>query len=1047
MKKSFRKGLLVLALLLTCATVGVGVAVRDTETIPTSATVDIIDEEIKSDYGIGTTFIMPESVTGKYGEEEKTFTNGVLIFPDGTAYSEKEIAMTKEGVYTLRYTFKTETGVVCAEKDITVSKKNWTLSSSNSTAVYSEAMETVKYVSNTETTQLPGLQVSLASGDTFTYNKPIDLSDTTLQEVIRLSSFNHEYTEKGTDESGAKTYDKEYIAQNCLVTLTDCYNPDIYVTLVMNFNNQGTPYFRVGSSSQLDIGLEKNDQIVNSAEVKSVIVDGIRYKAWSSQKYGTWQGLPSLSHKTPILKVGYGWVVDYATHRWTCSGVLINNLTHENIYGENIFEGFTTGEVYLSITGDQYFVNKPLRLEIVSIGHEQGEALKETDTKDTKAPIIVLNEQVANAENVYCAVGDSFPVPNASAIDVNLVDGVKVKVYKNYGTAKQTEVLVKDGKFTPNAAAIYTIVYSAQDATGNVAERTLNVTVFKAEDGRSIALDVEKLTSLDAGKPATLPQYSLSGYNGQTNLKISVEYGGESQEIALDNMQFTPLHVGEYTVVYEYWDIFFSYRYEYKVNSVASDAIAMIEQPIMPRYYIKGQTYSLDTYSVYSFTETDPKPLTADVFASFDGGAYAKIEDTKEFTVTGNETVTFQYRYKDKDIGAPITVPVIDVTGKYIGEKEEEIDDIWLFKYFVGDFTIASTVEKDLTFNTVAGTGDKTLSFINPVSASNFRLIFSVPEGRDNFSAMHIVLTDYYDADNKTVISYEKEGGNVYYRIDGGERVLLKDAFASAVTKTVYYDNANRLMRHAEGSDLYYFDFTSDKCYLDIVFTNCTGASSIVVKQIGNAQLRNATHEDKTNPYISVFKNRGNRLLGTETTVYGAEVIDVLSSVLSKTITVSVIDPDGRDVTSKDGVVLSKVKPVDGTRDYVIELTKKGTYTVTYTGKDTANKIIQTSYAINVYSDVAPTITFDNGYTQDTVIKAKEGQTISLPKYTLSDDAPVDEITVTVMLVGELDGTLYPYVDEETSVKLLGKGYYRMYVIAVDADGNIGYNYYRILAE
>ena len=1047
MKKGLKKGLLAFALALSFSALGAGIALGDNTALPTASAVGITGDEIKNAYGVGTTLVMPESVTG---EDGKTFENGILIFPDGTAHSGTEIALTEVGTYKARYSLTTENGVLNAEKQFNVSQKNWTLSSTNSSATYSEKLEAKVYKNTTENAS--GLVLSLAAGDTFTYNKPIDLSDTTLGEVIRLNpTLGEDYGFTLNDKGQRLYYVNTPVAEYCYVTFTDCYNPEVYVKLAMRFvTSNGQPYFRVGSSNQEEVGLRgpETKPVASSQQSRSVYLDGVLYLAWL-QKYGAERYLGTyISEQNP----GYGWTLDYQTQRWSAangsvSATLVNILNSEDIYGANLFEGFTTGEVYVSIQCDNYLTNKNARVEIVNIGHDKGEALKEVDTADVKAPIITLEEKVAATENVYCAVGDEFPIPVAKAVDISLVDGVKAKVYKNYGTQKQTEVLVSNGKFTPNAAAVYTIVYSAEDASGNIAQRTLNVTAFNADDGKSIALDVDKLSSISAGETATLPEYSLKGYNGGTEIQIFVSYGEEKQEIDLDNMQFTPLHVGEYTITYEYRDIFFTYQEEYTVNSLPSETIDLIEEIIMPKYFIKGYKYSLDTYHVYSFKEKDPTPLTADVFVSFDDGEFKKIEDVGEVEITGIQTATFQYRYNGVDIGEPIEVPIVDVTGTHMGEKEEETG-IWMFKYFKGDFSLADTAEKDMRFNAVNNKGNQTLSFINPLSAANFKFSFSIPEGADNFSALRIVLTDYYDPTNKTVMSYEKSDGLVYFGIDDGEKVVLKKEFAGKESKTVYYDSSNSLMDYAEGRLLYTFDFISDKCYLDVVLENCDGAASIIVKQVGNTLMRNANHTDKYAPVITVYKDRGDKLVNTEMTVYAAEILDVLTPVLNKNITVSVTDPDGNTVVSKDGVELGgKLKTADGTRDYVIELTKKGAYTIQYAGKDGSGQSVQTQYKVNVYSNVPPVVKFDKGYTADTVIKAQEGEFIYLPKYTVSDDSPLDELTITAVLIGELDGGLYPFIEEDEPVQLFGKGYYRLYITVVDPDGNMGYAYYRILSE
>jgi len=1043
MKKVIKK--VALTCLLCCAfAVGVGTAVS-TSTFAEVKAVEIVSGELKNSYGLGTTLVMPESVSGTYNGSQTTFSNGILIFPDGTAHTGSQIPLTEVGRYIARYSVATESGTLRAEKEFDVKQKNWTLSSTDSSAEYKTKLETKVYQNNKQFAQ--GLAVSLASGDTFTWNKPLDLSDSTLEEIIRINPL------LGEDygQINGSTYINEPVAAYCDVFLTDCYDPNVYVKLHMMFEKgKGIPYFRVGSSNQEEIGLDgpKGEAVVSNKSKREVWVDGQRYCGWlETTTSGTWL---EVGYPRPE-SAGYGWYLDYETQRWTATNQtapkLVNVLNEKGIYGENLFEGFTTGEVYLSVKCGEYYSSKPARIEIVSIGHERGDALKEADMKDTKKPVIVLNEKISSFETVYCALGEKFILPVAQAFDAGLVDTAKAKVYKNYGKADQAEVLVENGSFIPNALTTYTIEYSAKDASGNVGKKILQVRAIKVEGGKSISFKTDKLESISAGEETTLPAYSLVGYNGETKIKISVRYGDETQEIDLNKMSFTPLHIGEYTITYEYSDAFYSYVDEYTVNSVASDALVMIDEPIMPRYFIKGETYSLDEYFIYSFTQKDPTPLETQVSVSFDGGAtFTKVEDTKAFEIAGTGTAILRYSYEGIDVYQTKAVPIVDVEGTYT-EKGKEYEGIWLYKYFVGDFKISDVEQADMRFDTVNETGTQTLSFISPLSASNFRLTFSIPEGRDNFSVMKIVLTDYYDPQNQTVIAYEKSGNNVNFSIDGGEKLVLKDPFASTVSKTIYYDAGNSVLRHPEGSGLYVYDFQSDKCYLDVIFKDCTGASSIVVKQVGNNAMKNTVHEDKVAPTISVQKNNGNKLLNSEIAIFKAEMLDVLSSVLYKNITVSVVDPDGNDVESVDGVKLSKRKPANATRDYEIKLTKLGTYKVSYEGKDNNNKGVELNYNINVYKNQAPVITFDKGYTETTLLKMKLGEAISLPKYTVKDDSPLEELTITVALLCETDGVVYPFENGVEKVWVRGKGYYRMYVNVADADDNFTNAYYRILVQ
>lgn len=93
-------------------------------------------------------------------------------------------------------------------------------------------------------------------------------------------------------------------------------------------------------------------------------------------------------------------------------------------------------------------------------------------------------------------VGKPYAIFDSKAFDK--IDGniaPRVRVVYNYGTAQYVDVKIADGKFVPTYTGEYSIVYTATDRAGNVAEVVKKITVlahnpedlsiFAADDGKN----------------------------------------------------------------------------------------------------------------------------------------------------------------------------------------------------------------------------------------------------------------------------------------------------------------------------------------------------------------------------------------------------------------------------------------------------------------------------------------------------------------------------------------------------------------------------------
>ena len=94
---------------------------------------------------------------------------------------------------------------------------------------------------------------------------------------------------------------------------------------------------------------------------------------------------------------------------------------------------------------------------------------------DGEKPVISVDFDIETG-----TVGAEISLPSATATD-NADGNVSVSVSVTFG---DTEVTVEDGKFTPSEAGIYTVTYTAKDASGHTAIVSREILVSAASGGK-----------------------------------------------------------------------------------------------------------------------------------------------------------------------------------------------------------------------------------------------------------------------------------------------------------------------------------------------------------------------------------------------------------------------------------------------------------------------------------------------------------------------------------------------------------------------------------
>ena len=697
---------------------------------------------------------------------------------------------------------------------------------------------------------------------------------------------------------------------------------------------------------------------------------------------------------------------------------LVNDLNSSAIYGTNLFPGFTTGEVFVSIFCDTYNEPSQARIDVLSIGEDQGDYLLKgynlDDTnpdyeryKDTVEPMIKVDADTEN--KIYCAVGDTFKVPTATAYDVNLVSPAEIKVYRNYFSGKKINVNIENNEFKVNSADTYYIEYSAVDKYGNKGVELLKVYGVLNASGKSLEINTQNLTLLEAGANTTLPAFSVATVNDPNSVTLEIVAKSDKEtikiaslkgkdvinEVGESGVKFMAKYAGEYTITFTLKDNVFdtvNNPFEYKVNAVASNYVSFLESPFLERYLIKNATYGLQEFNAYEFTKGEPNAKKVDAYISFDGGEFTKIEDTNKVLITGEKTAQIKYAVDDSNYVVSDIVNIVDV------DFESEIKMNRYFQYEVGAFTVEEFDEEgweltDIVYKSTKTEGNNKLSFINSIFYNKFVFEYKIDKSYANYQSFNLVLTDVKDPTFKNVITVGTNGSITYLSVNGGTQYTCNRTFGADAFNTISYDNATKRLLLGDVNLVVDLDCPSKRYYLDVELNGISGEAGILIRTLNNQKLLGDAHFDSNVPEMNLIRTSGSYSVGDVLTIHAPEYADILSPIDLTSVKYIVKFGDSF-VKTIDGVAL------DGTnnafKDVQIKLEELGEYSVQYMATDVSGQQVSGKYFFTASDSIAPTIALSD-FKEGVTYQVKLGQKLTI-EYEASDNiTPTEDLIASVM--------------------------------------------------
>lgn len=951
-------------------------------------------------YGYGETLNMPGSLTIVSGGENYTANKSYVRFPSGKVYAGGAIALNEFGEYALIYEAEKDGKKVTATHVFTVKMQVY---STGKNSTY--AIQTLNANFGTD---VKGIALNLAAGETFTYNKPVNLYENGVTELLRFNVMHF-----------------EPIGKEIVIKLTDCYDESTYIEFAYKKKVYDETYMGVGANGKASRGLTTYMNVSGG----TISIDGVTYKINSdgalipsNRQAGRHQGLNVDRYNNMTLTLDATNRDRIRAYAKTAPELVKNELIAEfnnpDMYNYT-FDGFTTGEVFLSITAKTVSGADSIGLEIASMCGVSGEDLAGGTLADEKGPEIFIETE---AESLNIMAGVPIAVPTAYALDPNGAGEVDYSVYYGYGTSYQKNVSVENGYFTPHDLGKYTVVYTACDVFGNKFTKTFELNAAK-EGEQGIDFTCDEIERVNAGEFVSLADYTAKSLNSSAKVSVSVKGpDGKLADVSAD-LSMLVLSVGKYTVTYEYYDDLYSGSYSYEFTAVNGNVVRFESQKVLAsEYMIKDATYSVDKVNAFKYSSATPSVVNVNYLVSYDGGEFTSF-NPDNFIVGGSNTVKFRYAVAD-DAANYIESDLIKVVE--LGYKEKQLDAA---KYFAGDFA-GRTGESFSDHVVYSVTGSGSLKFINPLLLSQFSVRYSMSD--DSIGSYTFVFTDYYDRANKATIKFESDG----VVINGVKKNNVYSASGS--TLTVSMDDEGGL---TIGSDRYDYDFgfISDKMLFGVEFENVSASCDFNVYSVCNQTLGYYVTADNVKPLISVEHADKVAKLGDTITLHKPEYADVLSPSVRSNCTISVYK-DGVSLKSTSGVLL---KDADAFAGYTFDISGFGSYLVIYYYTDGAGKVTDDRFEISAIDVVAPEVKL-NGYDGNAVSIAV-GEDVAPIAYTVSDNiSSVSDINVTIVVYNKKGVAVC--VGKE-SFKVTEKGSYTVYIYCTDEAGNTSYASYQVTAK
>ena len=977
----------------------------------------VISDSIAETLAMNESFALPSAKMYIHGEE--LTPTAKITYPSGTEKTDATVVLNEAGVYTLCY--------VSGENEYSQTFAVKETYADLFTDVDGEKGVFEEVVANNETM---GVKISLRENVKFNYDKIIDLSDNRFDDTLVDRSKNTRLIEMFAQPHKIDTSDVDAL----YITLTDVYNPNNYLEIRMkylSYSPQGV-YIRTRAAGQANwVGYNYDFYSTNLAVHDAGSHEEGGFFSYLSTTHSFHDFFENLSLKlyfdneTKCLYGDPAWKYGHTNSGEDKSLItpwLIRDFKTtdaELSAGNKPWQGFTTGEVYLSVyakgvndTADFYVTE----LDGVSLQNEFIEP---------SAPTLTVDMQ-NNATTAYALVGKSYKLLDYTATngDIAIVDE-SVEVRRIENGVLTSAVRVKDGAFTPVAAVTYAIVYKVTNAYGITTEKQVIVEAKSALDMPTLQADISAIpTTAVYGAEILLPK--ALGYGGAGWVDVVYKVMNDGKEVPVENGKFNCFGTGDFEITLTATDYIGQVtELSHTISGVTVSGEPVVNEStlILPSAFIVGDTFTFTSYEAIVYGEDfSVQKLSAKIEVVDGKGTTVIGADGKYTPAAGAETDAATVRFT---FGTGVNVLVVErkLPVLYIKNAPK-----FLTNYFVAENATKDADAHNVYFTAQETDKDMSFSFIRGVDSNNFSLKLNFVKDFSAYESVTVLLQDIYDKDATAEILLTKSGEKTYASVNGGGS---KEVYVENNVLQIRYFAKTNEFTDALGVAFANFEkgFTNGSVYITVTANGVYGESKIGVQNINN-QTINLINRDLQKPSITLAQEfEGRYAAGQEVLIPAASTYDVLNGVSDVTVT---IEMEGAQVYVDNQ---SASKPIYFTPD------KLGYYIVTYVAKDNAGNQQKVRKTFSVYDAGRPSITFKSQIPDSVSV----GTVLKLPSYSLSDNYSLNDLTVRIYFATP-DGMMAT-VTNSGSVTFAVKGYYSINYLVVDKNNNIATYTFSVKAE
>ena len=698
------------------------------------------------------------------------------------------------------------------------------------------------------------------------------------------------------------------------------------------------------------------------------------------------------------------------------------------------WKGFTTGEVYVSLSMPDATNGGVI---ITSIA---GQSLAGEKIVDGAAPTIVVNADRAYLDEGMPegVVGMEYPVPSAIARDLLSAKSTLAfhVEYKNTQSGEWEEVSLVGGKFIPEVAGEYKLVWTATDIVGNVGKKELAVQVNEAPNEIAIAFS-EDLSEIYVGNKTYIPVIEAVGGNGKVSYTVEWFFDGKAIDFTAPGF-YRATAKGALVAKVTATDYLGNVKTEELTIEIKNPDLPVLNVLDVPTSVVKGATLVLPDFTAIDYAYKNGE-------SGYEAERKIYVNDTeidlanRTFTVTQNAGSVLTVRY----VGA----------GKN-GTTEKTYSIYVLEPTFVSDYLIydSSKVTSALNeaYTELSAAEDFTVKMPNPVSTQDMIICFYVDTAHlAAGGTVSMLMVDANDATLQLKITVKQisEGKLGLYLNEATEKLMpitLKADGAvyftfNSFTKEISDAAGKKVLTVEYDLNGYLFDgFESGGANISFTVNGVTQTTFFRLNQVGNQRFVTSYFNGEAQAYVdrippqlsyTFAMNSTSLQMGDRIEVAAAKAFDVLQSNASVTVTVE----------SPTKVLYSGVA-IDESFSFVTE--EYGYYTITYTVKAGARTEKLPSYFIKVIDETPPTLTVNGQIAESCNV----GSTLSLPSATISDDNTLAEDLKFFVFVIEPCGR-YVDVTESLSYQVEKTGKYTVVYYLVDNDYNVMRQEYVVIAK